>query len=298
MASLAEESALLRELDALAAAGRHRDVLERLTRVPAPVLEGRTRFALLAAETHGRLGDLVAGARWAAQALELARARSERHAEMRARNYQGAIGLRRAAVDEAEQHFAAALELARELDDHATQARCLNNLAILYNMGGDPRSALVSYRRAVTEYEHVGMTRGIAETQHNIGISLRDLGDLRGALRAAEEAVRLAGEAGDERLATLAETGRAEYHLRLGDPALAAAELDRAAARYDRIGFTAGLAEVRRLQAAVAQARGSVDEAERLLREAGRLATSHGLGEVLADVRRDLTALGRSADSF
>ena len=298
MASLAQESALLRELDALTAAGRHREVLDRLMRLPEPVLESRTRFALLAAETHGRLGDLVAGERWAEQALALARARGERHAEMRARNYRGAIALRRGAREDAEQHFAAALDLARDLQDHAAQARCLNNLAILSNMRGDPRAALASYRRALAEYQQVGMTRGIAETQHNIGISLRDLGDLRGALQAAEEAVRLAVEAGDERLATLAETGRAEYHLRLGDTPLAAAELELAAHRYDRIGFRAGLAEVRRLQAAVAHARGRDDDAEQLLREAGRLATAHGLGEVLADVRRDLTALGRSADSF
>ena len=287
MASLAEESALLRELDALAAAGRHQEVLERLARLPTSVLESRTRFALLAAETQGRLGDLTAGARWAEKALALARARGERHAEMRARNYQGAIALRRGASEEAEQHFAAALELARALGDHATQARCLNNLAILSNMSGDPRAALASYRRAVAEYQQVGMTRGIAETQHNIGISLRDQGNLRDALEAAEDAVRLASEAGDERLATLAATGRAELHLKLGDVALAHAELVRAAARYTRIGFEAGLAEVRRLQAAVARSRGLAADADRLLEEAARLATEFELSDVLTDIARD-----------
>ena len=294
MASYAEESALLRELDALAESGRHREVLDRLGALPTAVLDSRTRFALLAAETHGRLGDLVAGARWAAMALELARARRERHAELRALNYQGAIALRRGDVAEAEQRLSEALELARALGDHAAQARCFNNLGILANMRGDQRAALASYRLALAEYQQVGLTRGIAETHHNIGISLRDLGDLRGALMAAEEALRLAREAGDERLATLATTGRAELHLRMGDPALAAIELDRAAAQYTQIGFRAGLAEVRRIQAGVACARGLIQDAARLLAEAARLAREHGLNEVLVDVERDLAQLGTS----
>lgn len=298
MASLAEESALLRDLDELAASGRHSEVLGRLNTLPARVLESRTRFALLAAETHGRLGDLVAGARWAEIALELARARGERHAELRARNYHGLIALRRGDVAEAERHFVEALELARALGDHGTQARCLNNLGILANMRGDQRAALASYRLALAEYQHVGMTRGIAETQHNIGISLRDQGEPRAALEAAEQALRLAVEAGDERLATLAATGRAELHVLLGDVPLAAAELEHAAIRYTRIGFRAGLAEVWRVQAAIARARGLFADATRLLTDAARLAAEHELTEVLADVERDLAVtLEQSGDA-
>jgi len=61
--------------------------------------------------------------------------------------------------------------------------------------------------------------RGIAETYHNIGISLRDQGNSRAALGAAEEALRFATQAGDEQLVALATTGRAELHVALGDPA-------------------------------------------------------------------------------
>lgn len=290
MPSFAEESALLRELDQLAASGRHREVLDRLGALPAPVLESRTRFALLAAETNGRLGDLVAGARWAQTALGLARARGERHAELRALNYQCAIALRRGDIAGSERRLDEALALARALGDHATQARCFNNLGILANMQGDHPGALAAYRLALAEYQHVGLTRGIAETHHNIGITLRDQGDLRGALAAAEEALRLAGEAGDDRLATLAATGRAELHVLLGDTPLAAVELERAAARYTELGFHAGLAEVRRVQAAVARARGQLDDATRLLDEAARLATEYGLSDVLADIARDRAA--------
>ena len=287
---LADESALFHELDSLAAAGRHRDVLDALARLPAGVREDRTRPALLAAEAYGRLGEHDAAVRWAERARTLARARGERHAELRARNYQGLIALRHGDVTEAEGHFVAALDMARALADQTTEARCLNNLGILANIRGDPEAALASYRLALVAYQHVGHMRGIAETYHNIGISLRDQGNARAALEAAEEAARLAMQVGDEQLVALAATGRAELHLALGDPAFADAELKRAADRYALIGFRAGLPEVWRVQAAVARARGDIKQAVALLTNAASVATEHGSTDTLADIERDLSA--------
>src|ERR1051325_7250947 len=95
----------------------------------------------------------------------------------------------------------------------------------------------------------------MAETQHNIGISRRALRDYGGALAAAEEAVRLAEQLGDEALSALALTGRAELHLVQGDVELAAVELARAAAIYERLQHPVGLAEVWRLEGAVGRGR-------------------------------------------
>ena len=106
MISPADESAQLFELRALAERGRHRDLLGRLEALPADTLERRTVYALLAAEAHGRLGAYAEAERWALAALAIARARGERHAELRARNYQGAIALERGDGDAADPHFA------------------------------------------------------------------------------------------------------------------------------------------------------------------------------------------------
>jgi tetratricopeptide (TPR) repeat protein len=285
----ADDAAVFRGLEQLAAAGRHRAVLDGLARLPAGMREGRTRSALLAAEAHGRLGEHDAAVRWADLAQTLARARGESHAELRARNYHGLIALRHGDIADAERHFTAALEMARALRDHATEARCLNNLGILANIRGEPDAALASYRLALVAYQQVGHVRGIAETYHNIGISLRDQGNARAAVGAAEEAVRLAAQAGDEQLAALAATGRAELHLMLGDPAFAGAELKQAADRYTRIGFRAGLPEVWRVQAAVARARGERDEAVSLLTDAAHAAAEYGSTDTLADIERDLS---------
>ena len=289
--SPSDESALLLELRALTERGRHRDVLGRLGQLSADTLERRTVYALLAAEAHGRLGSHAEAERWAQAALAIARARGERHAELRARNYQGAIALERGDVDAAEPHFAAALALARSLEDHAAQARCLNNLGIIANLQGDPRAALASYQLALGAYQQAGSMRGMAETQHNIGISWREVGDYARALAAADEAVRLADQqVRDEALSALAIAGRAELHLLQGDAALAAAELALAAAAYERLQHPVGLAEVWRLQAGVARARGDQPGAVALLSRAAALARGQGSAHTLAEIERDLGA--------
>ena len=287
--SLSDESALLAELRALAGRGRHREVLRRLESLSPETLESRTPFALLAAEAHGRLGAHAEAERWAQAALVIARSRSERHAELRARNYQGAIALERGDVDAAEPRFAEALELARELEDHATAARCLNNLGIIANLRGDTREALASYQLALAAYQQAGLARGVAETQHNIGISFRDLGDYRRALAAAEEAVRLAEQqVRDEALSAQVIAGRAELHLLQGDAELAGAELALAAAAYARLQHPVGLAEVWRLQAGVARTGGDASGAVALLSRAAELARGQGSAHTLAEIERDL----------
>ena len=281
---------MLTELRALVDRGRYRELLTQLEQLSPETLERRTPFALLAAEAHGRLGAHAEAERWATLALTVARMRGERHAELRARNYQGAIALERGAADAAEQHFAAALELARTLGDHTTEARCLNNLGIVANLRGDPRAALASYQLALAAYQQAGLVRGMAETQHNIGISRGDMGDYAGALAAAEEAARLAERVKDEGLSALALFGRGALHLFQGDTDLAAAELTRAQAVYERLQQPVGLAEVWRLQAGVARARGDLAGAVALLRKAAELARGQGSAHTLAEIERDLGA--------
>jgi tetratricopeptide (TPR) repeat protein len=293
-----EESALLTELRALAERGQHRDVLSRLGGLAPDAVASRTAFSLLAAEAHGRLGEHAEAERWASVALTIARTRGERHAELRARNYRGAIALQRGDVHAAEQHLAEAIELARALGDHAAEARCLNNLGIIAHLRGDPLAALANFQLALAAYQQAGLVRGMAETQHNMGISWREVGDYRRALDAAEEAVRLADRLSDEALTALAVAGRAELHLVQGDAELAAAELTRAAATYERLGLPVGLAEAWRLQAAVARTRGDLEGALTLLRRAAGLARGPGSAHTLAEIERDLgSALAAAGDA-
>jgi tetratricopeptide (TPR) repeat protein len=291
MTSPADESALLAALRGLVEDGRYQELLTRLDDLPREWLLQRTPFALFAAEAYGRLGNSDEAERWAGLALDVARAKGEMHAELRARNLQGAVALLRGDADRAEQYFSAALEMTSTAGDHAVEARCLNNLGIIANLRGEPEAALVWYQRALAAWRQAGQLRGMAETHHNIEISRRDLGDLQGALAATEEAMRLALELRDDALVGRALTGRADLHLRLGDVTLAAAELERAEAAYERADYPARLPEVWRLQAGVAQARGNVPAAVQLLERARAAGVEHGTAHVLADVERDLGAV-------
>jgi tetratricopeptide (TPR) repeat protein len=290
---LAGESALLTELRGLTEHGRHRAVADRLAALPREEVAARAPFALLAAEAHGRLGEYDAADRWAAAALAVARARGDRHAELRALNDCGAVALERGDGEAAERWFLNALELCREppAPDPAVQARCFNNLGIIAHLRGSPVAALASYQLALAAYQQAGQPRGLAEAHHNIAISRLQLGDLRGALDAAEQAVRLADQLHDERLAAQALTGRAEMHLQAGDAALAAAELARAEAAYTRLSHPVGLTEVWRLQAGVARAHDALSAATELLQRAAALAREHGSAHTLAEIERDLGAV-------
>ncbi len=285
-----DESALLTGLRGLLEEGRYQELVARLEEQPRESLLQRTPFALMAAEAHGRLGDADEAERWAIVALGLARAKGELHAELRARNLQGAAALLRGDGDRAEECFSAALEMTAAAGDHAVEARCLNNLGIIAKLHGEPNAALVWYQRALVAWGQAGQLRGMAETQHNIEISRRDLGDLQGAIEATDEAMRLALELNDDALVGRALSGRADLHLRQGDLTLAAAELERAEAAYGRANYQVRLPEVWRLQAGVARARGDTAGAIQLLERARTAGAEQGTAEVLAEVERDLGA--------
>ena len=296
---LADESTLFSELSALARQGRYRELVDRLRTLAPGVAEGRTPLALLAAEAHGRMGEHDAADAWALRALGLAQRSLDARAEQRASHLRGAIAWQRGEVEEAEEHFQRALELARSLGDADAQARAFNNIGILQHLRVAPEAALASYQPALAAYQQAGNIRGMAETFHNMAISLRALGNGPLACEAGDEAVRLALQAADPTLLGLTLVGRAEAHLLMGDHALAAIELGQAAAAYAHVGFSAGIPEVRRVQAAVARARGDGAAAVRLLEEARDLSGSgiplHTLAEIERDLGDTLAALGDAA---
>src|SRR5438309_2138739 len=120
--------------------------------------------------------------RWAELALVAARARGERPTELRALNYQGAIALRHGDVDEAEQRFGDALNLARAVRDHAAQARCLNNLGIIASLKGDAEAALATTQASA---------ESLADIERDFAAVLQLSGDASGADAARQRAITL-----------------------------------------------------------------------------------------------------------
>src|SRR5436190_502908 len=247
--SLADESALLAELRELADQGRYHEVLDRLRGLPVAALEGRTAFALLAAEAHGRQGDHLEARRWAELALVVARARGERPTELRALNYRGAIALRHGDVDEAEQRFGEALDRARAAAEQAvrlaTVARddsllglAFTGRAEIHLLMGDEDLARVELERAAEVYGRVNFAAGLPEVWRLQAAVARTRGDLPETLRLLRQAAELATTQGSaESLAAIERDFGAALQL-AGDRAGAEAARRRALALYERLGAT------------------------------------------------------------
>jgi tetratricopeptide (TPR) repeat protein len=216
---------------------------------------------------------------------------------MRSLNLLGAIHFERGNMAEAEQRFAEALRLGRQLGDSMMLARACNNLASVAQLQGRSDDAAELYRGALLAYQRLGDRRGMAETYHNLGIVYRWAGEWREAEDAANDAVRHADVVGEPSLLALVLTGRAELSVERGDPALAQRELGRAGRLAREASDTIGAAEVVRVEALAALRQDNwqlaLDQAE----TARSVALAHGSTQLAAEcagiAARALRKLGR-----
>jgi diguanylate cyclase (GGDEF)-like protein len=102
------------------------------------------------------------------------------------------------------EQFAAAMTTLRRAQEMAHQAslltieaRCMNNIGVLYFRLGDAITALEFYESALALRRQVGDQPGMAAALHNIGIQRRELGDAAGALVSYQEALQMDRLSGD-----------------------------------------------------------------------------------------------------
>src|SRR6266702_597604 len=275
----------------LADAGRYAELIEYLNDRPQSELEQSPMLALLSSIGHSRLGRLDLGQQWALVAVSRARVLGDRRLELRALNVCGAVALERGGINEAAHFFTRAQEEAMQDNDMASVGRCANNLGIVANLQGDYGRAVGAYTRAIAAYETARNARGIAESQHNLGITYREQGDLDHAMQAADAAVREAGRLGDQRLMGQALAGRAEIRVMRGEPGLAIMEAERALAVHRELKDDVRETEDLRILAVAVGVAGKTDDAERMLREVIDRATDHRRPLLVASAQRDLAYL-------
>jgi hypothetical protein len=132
-----------------------------------------------------------------------------------------------------------------------------------------------------------------------MAVVARELGQIREAARAAEEAVRHAQVVGDGSLLAMAMTGEAEVALAAGDSALARERVERAELLARTAGEPLVLVEVNRVRAqrwlAVAEPEQALAVVEPAREEAERLGSAQLQGECAALAARALADLGRAS---
>src|SRR5438552_2917746 len=276
---------------ALADAGDYAELVTYLGGRTQDELEQSPMLALLSGIGHSRLGRLDVGQQWAMVALSRARVLGDRTLEVRGLNVCGAIALERGGISEATSFFTRAQDEAMQDNDMATLGRCANNLGIIANMQGDYGRAVGAYTRAIAAYQKARNDRGIAETQHNLGITYREQGRLDDAMHATDTAMRAAERLGDRRLKAQALAVRAESQVARGDPELAIREAQRAVVIHRDLKDAVRETEDLRILAVALGAAGRKREAEAMFREVIARAAKHERTLLVAIAQRDLASL-------
>lgn len=290
----------LRAARAAVRGGHFRDAAAALAELP-PEERASAEWLLLSAMVSWRLGDFAGSRGQALRARTLYRERGDSDGEMRAENVAaaGAFGL--GALEEAEEEFHRAMQLARELDDGLMLARCANNLGNIALYLSQHDTALSFYRVARAGFERLGFLHGAAEAWINTAITWRDLERHDEALRAAEQAVDAADRTGQPRLTAEALANRGAALAALGDLEMGYAQVLRGLELARTEGDRFAEADLLRILATIAHAEGKAAEglrhADAALAVAADLGHPWSTAEVQRDRGRILEALGRAHDA-
>lgn len=251
----------LTALQALVAQGRFQEAWSCFRRLEAHPAASEPEVQLLGATAALRLGRLSEARDLAASAYEGFKTRGGERGYRRAANLVGAVAFEEGRLAEAEAAFQEALRMSDAASDVLMVARTSNNLACLAHLRGEDQRSLQAYQRALAAYEELGDDRGMAETGHNLGLRLRQLGCWEDARKAAKEAVRHAARVGEPSLLALTLMGSAELEIERRNPETARDDLECAQSLAGVAKDVLGLGEVGRLRAWLALELGEAAEA-------------------------------------
>lgn len=268
--------------------GRFAEVIGWLRDREPDAIAGSPTLALCCGIAHGRLGHHDQAARWVDMVLSRA---GDRALHTRALNVRGAIALESGRLDEAADYFVRALAEANALGALGTLGRCCNNLGIVANLRGRHLDAVIWYTLALAAFRGARWAQGVAETEHDLRITYRDLGQLDHALESADRAVCAAKGTGNLSLLGSAIAGRAEIRALRGECRLAEREIHQALMIHRDQEDVMGEAEDLRVLALTTAALGDLDRAEQTYREAIEQAEIHNRPALGAEAGRDLAVL-------
>ncbi len=275
----------------LSESGQHSAVVEFLSPCSQEEIEDSPTLALLLGSALARLGRHTEGGPLVEIALARARERGDHAVELHALNARGAMALVTGKIDDAEKYFTNALTTAKRLDDLEAVGRSSNNLGIIEYYRGRCGRAVSAYNIALVAFQQVGSKRGVAEVEHNIGLTYREEDQLESALEQAGRAVRAANDAEDRALSALTLAAQAEVRALMGDTRLARRDIDQALAIHRDLGDEPQESVDLRVLARILSMNDGTDEAERLLRDVIDRAKAAGRPKLVADAGRDLARL-------
>jgi tetratricopeptide (TPR) repeat protein len=213
--------------------------------------------------------------------------------EVRARveNGIGAVHYARGEYAQARAAYGVALELTHE---RSMRAKIVMNLGVIANIEGDLEDAREHYQNSRALFREAHDLDGEALTLHNIGMLHADLEEWEEADEAYERCLELCESRGNRQMIANVLLNRSELSCardRYGD---AVAGCDLALSIYSAIGDEVGRGEAMRWKGHALRLMGQLDQAERALNDAARIAHRTQVKLLEAEAMRDLGALYRA----
>ena len=273
--------------EALAEAKHWRELKHLLIAVSLDELKKHPRMLFLLADAYGRLGFAERALEMAKTAAELFERAGDAQALVNARNRVGRFLFERGLLQDAERTFREVVDEADRLGLTDVVGGALNNLGAIASIRGARDEALQCYEGALAAFTRTRNDHRLAHTYHNLALAYRDAELYQEADALFAEVAQRASLAGDEWLATVASTARAEIRLQSGgsDAGAADAAARQALLRFDVFASTLGQAEAQKLAGMAAVSRGDLATAARRLSDAMQLANRHGNPLIAAEAR-------------
>jgi tetratricopeptide (TPR) repeat protein len=151
------------------------------------------KFSILAGQSRRAIDDYLVRALVVQNRLSNAQGRAD------VLNAMGIAYSEVADLKQAQEHYAKAAELRREIGDRRGVAATLSNLAQIQALRGDYDGARQRLTQALEAYQELGNSSGVAHIYNEFGLLAEEQGDFDGALKHYRDALRVRRELGDAR---------------------------------------------------------------------------------------------------
>jgi tetratricopeptide (TPR) repeat protein len=273
MMEIATSLSLLEELRALAAERRYLEIERKLLDLPADDLIDDPEVGLQLVLAWSHLRRTTEALTLTSRLIDQALAVGNNDLALRVELVKSFLLGREGKLHEAERSVKICLERKDSVDCSQFGAAAISSLATILTLRGQWEPAIALFHRALSHYQQLGHSLGVAASHHNLGLANRYCGRL-------EEAERYFAAASDYYLAEgtveehiMAEAERSLAIVGLGDELLAESMIRRSLQACRRIGNRELLAEALRIAGAVLRVCNRPNEARNLLKEG--LSLSH-----------------------
>lgn len=301
---MSELSSLVDRARALYDQRLYAELAELLAPVRDQLAEASPYAAFYLADAWRRLGKQPAALELVSSCAAASKRSGIPRLELDRLNLEGMLRFETGDIAGAEQSWRALLARAGQEKSDDFTARANNNLGIIFTLQARAPEAVMSYQRALSAYQLLGSSRGLAQSHQNLAITFRELEQYDDADNHFEQAIRHAQSSHSDDEVARAEQERALlFYLRARDASLARVTVRRAIGRFTSLNDPVGVSDSRRVLAMIelgegdtATARTHGEEALQQARAVGHVLLEAELLAVLAAIARKQADLARAGE--